>query len=200
MAPLQAYTSVDIGVSELNSTPGGYSLQLGGTGSSYSDFTWQTILVNTMGDVNQNQVFSGCGSVTNTPTAAPSNTPEPSNTPTSVPSDTPEPTDTPTSVPSETQCQPRFPHPSQRTHLKHPQRPHHHTDTGIHRCPDRSSQQHTGTYTRRYGHAHTIPTAGSCHEWHRRSVLIDNSVDYPLCSPETGAAKVAVYCKASRTF
>ncbi|MEO6593485.1 MAG: endonuclease [Planctomycetota bacterium] len=49
--------SVDIGVSETSTTPIGFSLQLGGTGRAYADFTWQAALANTPGIVNANQVF-----------------------------------------------------------------------------------------------------------------------------------------------
>lgn len=52
-------TSVDIGVSETSSTPIGYSLQLVGTGSQYSDFTWQAAQAATAGQVNEGQTFIG---------------------------------------------------------------------------------------------------------------------------------------------
>ena len=96
--PAAGLLSVDIGVMELNSTPGGYSLQLGGTGSGYNDFSWQAALPNTMADVNQNQVFSGCGSPTEIPTVIPSETPTPMPSDTPIPSNTPNPTATPTTV------------------------------------------------------------------------------------------------------
>ena len=54
-------TSVDIGVSESGSTPVGHSLQLAGTGSQASDFTWQATQANTAGQPNTNQTFDGCG-------------------------------------------------------------------------------------------------------------------------------------------
>ena len=54
---LQGFTSTDIGVAESGSTAVGTSLQLGGTGMKYSDFTWQTSLNNTYGAVNLNQTF-----------------------------------------------------------------------------------------------------------------------------------------------
>jgi len=50
-------SSVDIGVSQSGSTAAGLSLQLGGTGNRYSQFTWQTVLTNTKGQKNLNQVF-----------------------------------------------------------------------------------------------------------------------------------------------
>ena len=52
-------TSTDIGVSEASSTPQGFSLQLGGSGSQYSDFTWQAPQADTPGSVNAGQSLSG---------------------------------------------------------------------------------------------------------------------------------------------
>ncbi|MEZ4511673.1 MAG: ExeM/NucH family extracellular endonuclease [Chloroflexota bacterium] len=52
-------TSTDIGVSETNSTTTGYSLQLGGSGSTYEDFTWNSAAANTFGSCNTGQTFSG---------------------------------------------------------------------------------------------------------------------------------------------
>lgn len=66
--PASGQTSVDIGVSETTSTPVGYSLQLSGSGKTYSDFSWTAAKQNTQGDVNTNQVFSG--QVNEVPTAA----------------------------------------------------------------------------------------------------------------------------------
>ena len=48
---------VQIGVSEPTDTPRRYSLQLGGTGTSYADFTWQAPQGKTDGKVNANQAF-----------------------------------------------------------------------------------------------------------------------------------------------
>jgi len=45
-------TSTDIVVSETGSTPTGESLQLSGTGTQYSDFTWQAPAAVTKGNVN----------------------------------------------------------------------------------------------------------------------------------------------------
>lgn len=50
-------TSVDINVSESDSTPSGYSLQLSGSGSEYADFTWQSPADDTPGAVNTGQSF-----------------------------------------------------------------------------------------------------------------------------------------------
>ncbi|MBX3464785.1 MAG: endonuclease [Planctomycetes bacterium] len=50
--------SVDIGVSQSGSTAVGLSLQLGGAGNRYTQFTWQpTVLANTKGAPNVNQMF-----------------------------------------------------------------------------------------------------------------------------------------------
>jgi len=73
--PANGMTSTDIGVSEGSSTEVGHSLQLGGTGTTYEDFAWQTAMLNTFGAVNTNQSFGGvanapvtvvCGSWLNT--------------------------------------------------------------------------------------------------------------------------------------
>ncbi|MDD5696111.1 MAG: choice-of-anchor J domain-containing protein [Bacteroidales bacterium] len=55
--PASGMTSTDIGVSESSATQVGWSLQLGGTGSMYSEFSWQEAQAATMGAVNANQVF-----------------------------------------------------------------------------------------------------------------------------------------------
>ena len=51
-------TSTDIGVAEIG-VDVGYSLQLGGSGTEYSNFTWQEAMANTYGAVNTNQDFGG---------------------------------------------------------------------------------------------------------------------------------------------
>ncbi len=55
----QGMTSEDIGVSETSSTPVGESLQLGGTGSVYADFSWQAPQVDTPAAINTGQTFVG---------------------------------------------------------------------------------------------------------------------------------------------
>jgi len=55
--PANGELSTDIGVSETSSTPAGYSLQLSGSGSAYSDFTWQGPADDTPGDLNNSQTF-----------------------------------------------------------------------------------------------------------------------------------------------
>ena len=50
-------TSTDIGVAENGSEPVGNSLQLAGTGSTYSDFTWSSSSPNTFGAFNTGQTF-----------------------------------------------------------------------------------------------------------------------------------------------
>ena len=56
--PANGMTSTNIGVSESSSTQTNESLQLSGTGSQYSDFTWQSPATNTKGSINNNQTFS----------------------------------------------------------------------------------------------------------------------------------------------
>ena len=56
--PANGVTSTDIGVSETSNTQAGFSLQLSGTGSKYSDFNWQSAATSTAGNKNNNQTFS----------------------------------------------------------------------------------------------------------------------------------------------
>ncbi|UJH91351.1 hypothetical protein LZ575_00695 [Antarcticibacterium sp. 1MA-6-2] len=56
--PAAGLVSTEINVSE-NGADAGTSLQLGGTGFNYADFTWQESLANTFGAVNLNQSFGG---------------------------------------------------------------------------------------------------------------------------------------------
>lgn len=51
--------STDVGVSEASSTLIGDSLQLVGTGTSYSQFTWQTVSAESPGLINSGQSFPG---------------------------------------------------------------------------------------------------------------------------------------------
>jgi len=62
--PADGMTSVDIGVAESTSTPVGDSLQLAGTGSTSTDFTWQPEAPQTRGLPNTGQTFDGCGGCT----------------------------------------------------------------------------------------------------------------------------------------
>ncbi|WP_257386250.1 endonuclease [Tahibacter caeni] len=55
--PASGMTSVDIGVSETNSTAPGTSLQLSGSGSDYGSFTWQGSATQTFGNCNNGQSF-----------------------------------------------------------------------------------------------------------------------------------------------
>ena len=55
--PAGGTISMDIGVSEPTTTPVGYSLQLTGAGSDYSDFTWTAPVAETFGNINTNQAF-----------------------------------------------------------------------------------------------------------------------------------------------
>jgi endonuclease I/fibronectin type 3 domain-containing protein len=65
-------TSNDIGVSESSSSSRNNSLQLGGTGASVADFSWQNAIKSTKGSKNTNQTFNGCGADVTAP-AAPAN-------------------------------------------------------------------------------------------------------------------------------
>lgn len=58
-------TSTDIGVAEGSSTSVGESLQLSGTGSQYSDFSWQSPATATPGAKNNNQEFGPVSAVHN---------------------------------------------------------------------------------------------------------------------------------------
>ena len=55
--PADGMESEDIGVSESGSTPVGYSLQLAGTGTAYSEFSWQAPMTDTFDAVNTGQSF-----------------------------------------------------------------------------------------------------------------------------------------------
>lgn len=55
--PASGLTSTDIGVSESSSTPVGASLQLAGTGTSATEFTWEATTANSYGVVNTNQIL-----------------------------------------------------------------------------------------------------------------------------------------------
>ena len=57
--PASGMLSTDIGVSENGSEAVGLSLQLMGTGTTYSDFTWNGPLANTSAAVNSGQTFTG---------------------------------------------------------------------------------------------------------------------------------------------
>ncbi|MFN2197636.1 MAG: lamin tail domain-containing protein, partial [Anaerolineales bacterium] len=57
--PADGMSSEDIGVSEGSSTPVGASLQLTGTGTTYTDFTWTAVDTNTFGAFNTGQSFGG---------------------------------------------------------------------------------------------------------------------------------------------
>jgi hypothetical protein len=53
--------SANIGVLETSSTPTGQSLQLSGSGSQYSDFTWQAPATATAGNLNNGQTLTSGG-------------------------------------------------------------------------------------------------------------------------------------------
>jgi uncharacterized protein len=59
--PAGGLTCTDIGQQEPGTTPVGHSLQLSGTGSVYSDFTWQAPAASTFGAANTGQTFTASG-------------------------------------------------------------------------------------------------------------------------------------------
>ena len=65
--PANGLTSVDVGVSEPSNSPVGFSLQLAGTGSGASEFTWQSPSANSQGSPNTGQTLDGCGGCTSDP-------------------------------------------------------------------------------------------------------------------------------------
>lgn len=58
--PANGMTSTDIGVSEPSTTPIGESLQLKGTGSASSDFTWTAPSAESPGTINAGQTLNCC--------------------------------------------------------------------------------------------------------------------------------------------
>ena len=75
--PAAGLTSQNLPVSESNSTAPGTSLQLTGSGSQYSHFTWAPSSAQTLGACNNSQTFSGGGSTgPNTPPSVSATTPE----------------------------------------------------------------------------------------------------------------------------
>jgi len=64
--PADGILSEDVGVEETGSTPVGQSLQLSGTGTGYSDFTWQAPAVETKGQLNIGQTFGAVCTVPST--------------------------------------------------------------------------------------------------------------------------------------
>jgi len=67
--PASGSTSVDIGFVESSSTPVGQSLQLTGTGSVYTDFTWTEPSTSSHGAINSGQTFESTGPDTDPPVA-----------------------------------------------------------------------------------------------------------------------------------
>ncbi len=63
--PAAGMSSIDIGVSEPKSTPVGHSLQLQGTGTTYTDFAWNAPSSASAGSINDGQSF---GTVISMPT------------------------------------------------------------------------------------------------------------------------------------
>jgi uncharacterized protein len=66
--PASGLISTDIGVAESDTTPAGFSLQLGGTGSSYQTFSWRGADTATPGAFNIGQNFGGGGPPVDPPT------------------------------------------------------------------------------------------------------------------------------------
>ncbi|SEL02434.1 Endonuclease I [Pseudoxanthomonas sp. GM95] len=75
--PAAGATSTNLPVSETSSTPVGTSLQLGGSGATAGDFSWNGSATQTFGACNAGQTFtgSGGGGETNTPPSVVSTTP-----------------------------------------------------------------------------------------------------------------------------
>jgi endonuclease I len=72
--PAAGTSSINIPVAESSSTLAGTSLQLGGTGAAYADFTWNASAADTFGACNNNQTFTTSGGV-NTPPSIVSTSP-----------------------------------------------------------------------------------------------------------------------------
>ncbi|MFT4925992.1 MAG: endonuclease I/subtilisin-like proprotein convertase family protein [Phenylobacterium sp.] len=68
--PANGTTSTTVPVSETSSTPIGHSLQLSGSGTQYSDFSWQSAAAHTAGSVNNSQTFGSGAPVNQAPVAA----------------------------------------------------------------------------------------------------------------------------------
>ncbi|MBI1298387.1 hypothetical protein GC175_25920 [bacterium] len=66
--PAEGMTSVDIGVSEGDSTPAGHSLQLSGAGCGYTNFAWTGPAAASPGTPNDQQTFDCSATVTPTAT------------------------------------------------------------------------------------------------------------------------------------
>ena len=74
--PCRRMTSQNIPVAETNSTAAGTSLQLTGSGSQYTHFTWAESARQTFGSCNNGQTFSGGGTPgPNTPPSVSTTTP-----------------------------------------------------------------------------------------------------------------------------
>jgi len=57
-APINGVVSEDVGVSEGGTTPVGFSLQLTGTGNTYTDFTWTAPSAESPGTLNTGQIIN----------------------------------------------------------------------------------------------------------------------------------------------
>ncbi|NJN44103.1 MAG: lamin tail domain-containing protein [Anaerolineae bacterium] len=79
--PADGLTSTDIGVAENGTEPLGQSLQLVGTGTMYSDFSWSSPSTSSFGSVNTGQTCGGGVTPTPEPTSPPDPTPTPGGAP-----------------------------------------------------------------------------------------------------------------------
>ena len=71
--PAAGLTSIEIGVTELGTTPVGHALQLSGTGTTYENFTWLSPAANTFGAFNTNQIFNRVDVAPRVSTTTPTN-------------------------------------------------------------------------------------------------------------------------------
>jgi methionine-rich copper-binding protein CopC len=83
--PADGMTSIDIGVSQTNSTPIGETLQRIGTGTVSTDFTWTGPVDDSPGAINAGQTFNGGGTPDTTPPALAADPFDPDDDGTNVP-------------------------------------------------------------------------------------------------------------------
>lgn len=75
--PADGMNSTDIGVCETGTGPADFSVQLTGTGRTYSDFTWAAEALSTFGSVNSGQQFGDGGGTGPDPEPDPEPNPDP---------------------------------------------------------------------------------------------------------------------------
>ena len=71
--PAAGRTSTNLPVSETSSTPAGTSLQLGGSGSTYANFSWKASATQTFGTCNNGQSFAAANSAPTVVSTSPAN-------------------------------------------------------------------------------------------------------------------------------